>query len=67
MSKAKRSRPRRASPSPDRVPNTATILAHALAAMGDERWDEAIATLERFLEVENRPGNRLGAYLNLCA
>ena len=67
MSKTKRSRPRRAIPSPGRTPNTATVLAHALAAMGDERWDDAIATLQRLLQIENRPENRLGAYQNLSA
>ena len=67
MNKAKRSRTRRAGPPSEQAPNTAKLLAHALAAMGDERWDEAIATLQRFLEVENGSENRLGAYLNLCA
>ena len=67
MNKAKRSRPRRVIPSPNHTLNAAKLLAHALAAMGDERWAEAIATLQRFLEIESRPENRLGAYLNLSA
>lgn len=52
---------------PDRASNPAIVLVHALAAMGDEWWEEAIAALQRFLELEDRQGNRLGAYRNLSA
>lgn len=67
MSKPKRSRPRHASISPERTPNAATMLVRALAAMGDERWEEAIASLHRFGEIETNPENRLAAYQNLGA
>jgi tetratricopeptide (TPR) repeat protein len=41
---------------------------HALAAMGDERWEEAIAALQRFLKVANiLPKDRRTAYQNLGA
>ena len=67
MNKSKRSRPRRVIPSPNQTLNAVKLLAHALAAMGDERWEEAIATWQRFLDIENRPGNHLVAYQNLGA
>ena len=54
-------------PRPDRTSNPAIPLVHALAAMGDERWEEAITALQRFLEMENIPGNRRAAYQNLSA
>jgi len=54
-------------PMPDRTSNPAIPLVHALAAMGDERWEEAIIALQRFLEMENIPGNRRAAYQNLSA
>jgi tetratricopeptide (TPR) repeat protein len=38
-----------------------------LAAMGDERWDEAIVALQRFLEMADRPEDRRTAYQNLGA
>lgn len=67
MSKPKRSRPRHASMPPERALHSATVLVHALAAMGDERWEEAVASLHRFVEIETRPENRLAAYQNLSA
>jgi len=42
-------------------------LLHALAAMGDERWEEAIAAWQRFLKMESRPGNHRVAHQNLGA
>jgi hypothetical protein len=38
---------------------------HGLAAMGDERWDEASVALQRFLEMANKPEDRRTAYQNL--
>jgi len=35
--------------------------------MGDERWDEAIVALQRFLEMANKPKDRRLAYQNLSA
>jgi tetratricopeptide (TPR) repeat protein len=35
--------------------------------MGDERWDEAIVTLQRFLELVSEPDDRGTAYQNLAA
>ncbi len=54
-------------PVPDQMPHPARLLSHALAAMGDERWEEAIAALQHFLEIENLPANRAGAHQNLSA
>jgi hypothetical protein len=42
-------RPRLAKPS-DRALNPTAHWLHGLAAMGDERWKEAIASFERFTE-----------------
>ena len=67
MSKAKRARRPRSITPPDRASNPTIPLLHALAAMGDERWEEAITALQRFLEMENRPANRQTAYQNLTA
>jgi len=67
MSKAKRARRPRSITSPDRASNPTIPLLHGLAAMGDERWEEAITALQRFLEMENRPANRQTAYQNLTA
>jgi tetratricopeptide (TPR) repeat protein len=61
-------KPLEAGPSvPDQTPHPARLLTHALAAMGDERWDEAITALQHFLEIENLPANRAGAHQNLSA
>jgi tetratricopeptide (TPR) repeat protein len=40
---------------------------HGLAAMGDERWEEAIVALQRFLEMVNKPKDRRTAYQNLSS
>jgi len=40
---------------------------HALAAMGDERWEDAIPALQRFLEMTSKPDDRKVACQNLSA
>jgi tetratricopeptide (TPR) repeat protein len=40
---------------------------HGLAAMGDERWEEAITSLRRFLEMIEKPEDRRLAFQNLGA
>ena len=62
----RRRKPRSARP-PDRGSNPMILWLHGLAAMGDERWDEAIVALQRFLEVADKPEDRWTAYQNLCA
>jgi len=52
---------------PDRASNLTIPWLHGLAAMGDERWEEAIVALQRFLEMANRPEDRQRAYQNLSA
>lgn len=52
---------------PDRASNPTYPWLHGLAAMGDERWEEAMAALQRFLEMTNRPEDRQRAYQNLSA
>jgi len=59
-------KPRRVAP-PDRASNPTIHWLHALAAMGDERWDEAITALQRFLEMAHKPKDRRTAYFNLGA
>ncbi|MBU0490261.1 MAG: tetratricopeptide repeat protein [Chloroflexi bacterium] len=66
----KRTGPRAPQPTqpPDRASNPMIPWLHGLAAIGDERWDEAIASLQHFLELDNRPAeNRPTAYQNLSA
>jgi len=43
-------KPRHAKPS-DRALNPTVHWLHGLAAMGDEQWEEAIASFERFLDL----------------
>ena len=40
---------------------------HALAAMGDERWDKAIVALQRFIKMTKMPEDLKIAYQNLGA
>jgi tetratricopeptide (TPR) repeat protein len=52
---------------PDRASNPTIPWLHALAAIGDERWDEAIVALRRFLEMADKPQDRRMACFNLGA
>ena len=52
---------------PDRASNPPILWLHGLAAMGDERWEEAIVALQRFLEMANKPEDRRLAFQNLSA
>ena len=63
----KRRRKRRSTQPPDRASNPTVAWLHGLAAMGDERWDEAIVALQRFLEMVSKPEDRRQAYQNLGA
>ena len=63
----KRHRKRRSTRSSDRASNPTISWLHGLAAMGDERWEEAIVALQRFLEMANKPEDRRLAYQNLSA
>ena len=65
--KASPSRRRQAAKRPDRASNPATYWVHGLAAMGDERWEEAIASFERFLDLVAEAPDRQRAYRNLAA
>jgi tetratricopeptide (TPR) repeat protein len=40
---------------------------HSLAMMGDERWEEAITALQRFMGLNDNPADRQMAYQNLGA
>lgn len=53
--------------SQDRASNPVIPWLHGLAAMGDERWEEAISSLQRFLEMVKDTGDRRQAFLNLGA
>jgi len=50
-----------------RVANPIISLLHSLAMMGDERWEEAITALQRFMELGKNPLDRHMAYQNLGA
>lgn len=63
--KARRKAPQRARAGAGRQP--AALWLHALAAIGDERWEEAIGALQRFLEVDEATQNRPIVYMNLSA
>jgi len=52
---------------PDRASNPTIPWLHGLAAMGDERWEEAIVALQHFLEMANKPEDRRLAFQNLGA
>lgn len=57
--------PKTQSPS-DRASNPLIPWLHGLAAMGDERWDEAITAIRRFLTMETKAEDRRTAYQNLA-
>jgi tetratricopeptide (TPR) repeat protein len=63
----KRRRRRQSTQPPDRASNPLVPWLHGLAAMGDERWEEAIVSLQRFLEMDVKVQDRQTAYLNLAA
>lgn len=63
----KRHRKSQSTAPPDRASNPIIPWLHALAAMGDERWDEAIVALQRFLEMAGKPEDRRTACYNLGA
>jgi tetratricopeptide (TPR) repeat protein len=52
---------------PPRATNPAIPWLHGLAALGDERWDEAIVALRRYVELAARPEDRRMAFRNLSA
>lgn len=58
---------RRPTAPPERATNPTFPWLHGLAAMGDERWDEAIAAFQRFLELASKPEDRRMASMNLGA
>jgi tetratricopeptide (TPR) repeat protein len=62
----RRRRPKKQSP-PARGSNPMISWAHALAAMGDERWDEVIVALQRFIKMTKVPEDLKIAYQNLGA
>lgn len=64
-----RRRPRKSHPRKSaKPPSKSTALwLHGLAAMGDERWEEAIAAFEQFLETDAKLKNQATLYFNLGA
>ena len=52
---------------PTRATNPVISFLHSTAMMGDERWEEAITALRRFLELDHDPTNRRMAYYNLSS
>ena len=52
---------------PDRDANPIVPWLHGLAAIGDERWLEAIPALQRFIEMVGKSEDRVLAYRNLSA
>ncbi|MDY7076214.1 MAG: tetratricopeptide repeat protein [Chloroflexota bacterium] len=62
----RRRKPRSTRP-PDRDSNPVIPWLHGLAAMGDERWNEAVEALQHFLEMASKPEDRWTAYQNLGA
>jgi tetratricopeptide (TPR) repeat protein len=65
--KKKRHRKPQPTRPPDRASNPTHPWLHGLAAMGDERWEEAIVALQHFLEMVNKPKDHHLAYQNLSA
>ena len=51
---------------PNRENDPPAIHMHILATMGDERWQEAIDTLQRMLAIVEQPKERPGIYQNLA-
>mgnify|MGYP000263728512 CR=1 FL=1 len=48
-------------------PSPIVLWLHALAAIGDERWEEAMGALRQFLETDDAAQSRSIAYINLGA
>jgi tetratricopeptide (TPR) repeat protein len=65
--KARPFRKHRTAGLPDRVSTPTAHWVHGLAAMGDERWEEAIAAFERFVDVVSKAAGRHMGYRNLAA
>lgn len=65
--KVKSPRGRRPAKPSDQTSEPAVHWLHGLAAMGDERWDEARAAFERFLAVASDARDRYMGYRNLGA
>ena len=65
--KARPPRKRQPIRQPDRASNPTVHWIHGLAAMGDERWNEAIASMERFLDLVPEGPERRQGYQNLAA
>ena len=63
----KRKRKPPSAPKLDRASNPLLPWLHGLAAMGDERWEEAITSLRRFLEMVEEAEDRRQALQNLGA
>lgn len=63
----KRRTPSQPVPQPDRASNPVIPFLHSTAMMADERWDDAITALRRFLELADGPGERQAAYQNLSS
>ncbi len=61
----KRRRKPRSTRPPDRDSNSTILWLHGLAAIGDERWSEAVEALQRFLDMVDEPKDRRVAYQNL--
>jgi tetratricopeptide (TPR) repeat protein len=69
MSKHKKTHKHESPPtlSQDRASNPLIPWLHGLAAMGDQRWEEAIVSLQRFLEMATESQDRRWAHQNLGA
>ena len=70
--KRRRRRPQRPAKStpaapPDRASNPTIPWMHGLACMGDERSNEAVVALQRFLDLVHTPAERRMAYFNLSS
>lgn len=69
--KRRRKQKHRPTQPPDRDSNPTIPWLHGLAAMGDERWEEAITSFQVFQEVtgddQSRPEDRRMVYQNLSA
>lgn len=49
----------------DRTGQPIALWLHGLAALGDERWEDAVDMLRRFLDLSTHDKNRILAYMNL--
>jgi tetratricopeptide (TPR) repeat protein len=52
---------------PDRATNPTIPWLRGMAAMGDQRWEEAVAAIQRFVGMDIRPQDLRMAYQNLAA